>query len=169
MIKIGLGGGCHWCTEGVFQSILGVKRVDQGWISSQGSDTSFSEGIVVRFDPVLISLETIIEIHLITHSSQSDHGMRSKYRSAVYTFNDQQTQNVKEILFSLQEKSSRNYITQVLNFSKFKLNDEHYLDYYYKNPKAPFCQRYVVPKLKKLYKTHESNIDSLKVGLIDKS
>jgi peptide methionine sulfoxide reductase MsrA len=28
--KIGLGGGCHWCTEGVFESLIGVTKVNQG-------------------------------------------------------------------------------------------------------------------------------------------
>tara|TARA_B100000795_G_scaffold173674_1_gene130984 strand:- start:4871 stop:5212 length:342 start_codon:yes stop_codon:yes gene_type:complete len=33
-IKIGLGGGCHWCTEAVFMSLKGVRSVRQGWIAS---------------------------------------------------------------------------------------------------------------------------------------
>ena len=32
--KLGLGGGCHWCTEAVFQSLVGVERVRQGFITS---------------------------------------------------------------------------------------------------------------------------------------
>ena len=82
--KIGLGGGCHWCTEGVFESLLGVSKVNQGWIASSGENSDFSEAIEVYFDPVIISLSDLIEIHLYTHASRSNHSMRSKSRSASY-------------------------------------------------------------------------------------
>jgi peptide-methionine (S)-S-oxide reductase len=34
--KIALGGGCHWCTEAVFQSLKGVQKVEQGYVASTG-------------------------------------------------------------------------------------------------------------------------------------
>jgi peptide-methionine (S)-S-oxide reductase len=33
LIKIGFGGGCHWCTESVFQALKGVQKVEQGWFA----------------------------------------------------------------------------------------------------------------------------------------
>lgn len=74
--KIGLGGGCHWCTEGVFESLLGVSKVNQGWIASSGKDSDFSEAVEVYFDPAVISLSDLIEIHLYTHASRSNHSMK---------------------------------------------------------------------------------------------
>ena len=64
LIKIGLGGGCHWCTEAVFQSLKGVARVQQGWIASEGENTAFSEAIIVKYDPKTIDLKTLVAIHL---------------------------------------------------------------------------------------------------------
>ena len=30
--EVGFGGGCHWCTEAVFQALRGVQEVEQGFI-----------------------------------------------------------------------------------------------------------------------------------------
>ena len=98
MDKIGFGGGCHWCTEGVFQSLIGVNHVDQGWISSEVPNDNYSEGVIVNFDPQVISLHVLVEIHLLTHSSTSNHSMRDKYRSAVYTYDQSQAENIHRII-----------------------------------------------------------------------
>ena len=65
--KIGFGGGCHWCTEAVFQAIKGVTKVEQGYISSSTPHSSLSEGVIVHFNPSLVSLEMLIAIHVHTH------------------------------------------------------------------------------------------------------
>ena len=64
MEQIGFGGGCHWCTEGVFQSLLGVENVQQGWISSLGEYSEYSEAVIVSFNEEVIALEELIKIHL---------------------------------------------------------------------------------------------------------
>ncbi len=49
-------GGCHWCTEGIFQCLKGVKFVDQGWIASNGANAVFSEGVLIQYDSTIIDL-----------------------------------------------------------------------------------------------------------------
>ena len=78
--RIAFGGGCHWCTEAVYNSIKGILSVEQGFVASEGEDSSFSEAVIVRYDPINISLEDLILIHLHTHKSTSNHSMRKKYR-----------------------------------------------------------------------------------------
>ena len=157
--KIGLGGGCHWCTEGIFQSLIGVEHVDQGWIKSEGENDAFSEAVIVTYDPNEISLETLIEIHILTHSSTSEHSMRGKYRSAVYIFDEKQGEDTQMILDRLNTARKEKMITQVLPFVDFKRNTEDLLNYYQTRPDAPFCKRYIEPKLRKLLETHGKQIN----------
>lgn len=152
MDKIGFGGGCHWCTEAIYQSLNGVERADQGWISSSAPHNSLSEGVLVSFDPNQIDLNTLISIHLYTHSCTSVHSMRKKYRSAVYTYSEEQGIEASNSIRSIQNEFDKPIITQVLPFNAFKINRESYLDYYYKNPNSPFCITHITPKLDLLMK-----------------
>lgn len=151
MNKIGLGGGCHWCTEAIFQQVPGVRKVEQGWIGSIAPHEHKSEGVIVTFDDS-ISLETLIHIHLQTHSSTCEHAFRKKYRSAIYYLDEETHQRSEEYLAALE---SNRLITQVLPLVRFEANQEKYLDYYAKNPDAPFCQRYITPKIEVVRKLVE--------------
>ena len=51
MAKVGFGGGCHWCTEGVFQALRGVTQVDQGFLQSVAPADTWAEGVIVTFEP----------------------------------------------------------------------------------------------------------------------
>lgn len=150
--KVGLGGGCHWCTEGVFSVIKGVQKIDQGWIASEPPYDSLSEGIIVYYDPKVINLSDLILIHLHTHACTSNHSMRGKYRSAIYTFNHSDLTNSKEELIEFESRFENPIITQVIPYSSFKSSSETYQNYYQKNPEKPFCQTYITPKINQLMK-----------------
>jgi peptide-methionine (S)-S-oxide reductase len=148
MIKqIGFGGGCHWCTEGVFQSLIGIVSVQQGWISSFNENESLSEAVIVEFNEELITLSDLIEIHLYTHASTSNHSFRKKYRSAVYAFDLEQKTTCEELIDKFQLDFEKKIITKVLLFNAFKLNKEEHLNYLYTKEDNPFCKTYIHPKL----------------------
>lgn len=167
--KIGFGGGCHWCTEGVFQSLQGIIKVEQGWISSFELNDTLSEGVIVYFDPQKISLKVLVEIHLHTHSSTSSHSMRSKYRSAVYAFSDQQQKEVELYLQEIQPDFELKIITQSLKFNSFKPNTESFINYLYKNPEKQFCKRYIHPKIQFLLTHYGKNVDQSKTAFLTNS
>jgi peptide-methionine (S)-S-oxide reductase len=151
MNKLGFGGGCHWCTEAVFQSLNGVVEVQQGWIASTPPNQEFSEAVIVHFDDT-ISLEALVEIHLLTHSSTNNHTMRKKYRSAVYYFSETDHDIIKNKIERLSLAHDVFYITESLPFKDFKMNSDTLLNYYLKNKTAPFCENYINPKLELIRK-----------------
>ena len=141
-----LGGGCHWCTEAVFESLKGVTNVDQGWASSSGEYSEYSEAVMLSVNISKISVKTVLEAHLLTHSSTANHSMRNKYRSAVYVNNAEQASQVERCLFELSSNFDKPLVTKILSLKKFKSNSQYH-NYYYQNPNRGFCQRYISPKL----------------------
>ncbi|AXP80012.1 Peptide methionine sulfoxide reductase MsrA [Mariniflexile rhizosphaerae] len=162
--KIALGGGCHWCTEAVFQSLLGIEKVEQGYVASIDENASFSEAVIVHFKPEIISLETLVEIHLYTHKSTSNHSMRTKYRSAIYTFSEAQNQQSKAIINNFQKEFDNKLITKVYPFHSFKASRDDIQNYYIKNPEKPFCETFINPKLKLVLErfSKQANMEKLK-------
>jgi peptide-methionine (S)-S-oxide reductase len=157
--KIGFGGSCHWCTEAIFLSLKGVAAVKQGWIASDGQNSTFSEAVIVEFDLNTISLQTLIAVHLYTHSCTVNHSMRAKYRSAIYTFNEGQATAAQNAIEALQPEFEGVIITKVIPFKRFRLNSDNYLNYYYSNPGKPFCQNIVNPKLRVLLARFSNEAD----------
>ncbi len=72
----------------------------------------------------------------------------------MYWFRDEQESAFAKALLILQSDFSKPIITKALPLVTFKLNDESFLDYFKRNPEAPFCTRYIHPKLEKLQKEY---------------
>ena len=147
MEKIGFGGGCHWCTEGVFQALRGVLHVDQGFIQSEAPSDAWAEGVVVSFDPTTISVATLAEVHLRTHSAKTSYSPIERYRSAIYTFAANQHHESARIVAEFARNSGGTARTLVLPFLGFRPSEERYQNSYRTDPDRPFCRRYIDPKL----------------------
>ncbi|AUP80192.1 peptide-methionine (S)-S-oxide reductase [Flavivirga eckloniae] len=165
--KIVLGGGCHWCTEAVFQSLIGVDKVEQGYVASINENNNFSEAVIVHFNSELMPLKTLIEVHLYTHKSTSNHSMRSKYRSAVYTFSESQMEESENIIKGFQEDFENKLITKIYPFQSFKPSREAIQNYYQKDPNKPFCKTFIAPKLRFLLQRFSHQVNPSKVRHVE--
>ncbi len=132
-------------------------------MASTDGNSEFSEAVVVYFDAAKISLGVLIEIHLHTHKSTSNHSMRSKYRSAVYTFSETQKHEAKSQLELLQFQFQNTLVTQVLPFNRFKASRVQIQNYYYSNPEKPFCESFINPKLQILLMKFSKHTDHNKL------
>ncbi len=146
-VRIGFGGGCHWCTEAVFTALRGVQSVGQGFICAPEPDDSYSEAVDILYHPSDIPLEVLVEIHLRTHASTSNHKMRGKYRSAIYVHSDEQATKVSTILKAAQSGFEEPLVTRILRHMDFRQSDQRFQNYYERNASGPFCTRYIDPKL----------------------
>lgn len=132
-------------------TLYGVSSVKQGFIKSEPPNDSFSEAVIVNYDTALIGLNELIEVHLRTHASSSQHSMREVYRSAIYTFDDVQSNECALQIIRLQRNSEQPVVTQILRYSDFKISRDKYWNYYYNDKTRPFCRTYIEPKIELLH------------------
>ena len=128
----------------------GVHRVEQGWIASSSPYEGPSEAVIVHYDPKIITLSVLLDVHLQTHSATGAHSFRGKYRSAVYYYCEDQRKAAESILQKLSRKFDDPLVTKVLPFVKFTASLPEHRDYYRTDPERPFCRRYIKPKLERL-------------------
>ena len=90
--------------------------------------------------------------------------MRTKYRSGIYTFSEEQEQQSEAIINNLQMEFGNKIITKVYPFHSFKSSREAIQNYYQKNPDKPFCKMFINPKMKLLLDRFSkyTNADTLK-------
>ncbi len=72
-----LGGGCFWCTEGIFKALQGVQSVVPGYCGGHvehptyeqvcSKQTGHIEVVKVEFDPSVISYRDLLEVFFLTH------------------------------------------------------------------------------------------------------
>lgn len=116
-------------------------------MASVAPNDAFSEAVIVYYDPEVISAEDLIAVHLETHAATKEHGLRHRYRSAVYAFSEKDASRFEEILKRLADDFTEPLITRVYPFVDFKPSLPEHQDYYRTDPERPFCVRFIAPKL----------------------
>lgn len=164
MAKAIFGGGCFWCTEGIFKEIKGVKEVISGYsggIVENPTDnqvyagyTGHAESIQLTFDPKVIGYKDLLYIFFKTHDPTSlnrqGYDVGNEYRSIVFYNSEKQKLIAEEIKEELQKDYTSQIVTQIVPFENFYPAEDYHQDFYKKNPNKPYCTLVIDPKIQKL-------------------
>ena len=161
-------GGCFWCTEAVFERVIGVTDVVSGYTDgSQESptyrqvsygETDHTEAILIYYDPKVVSYASLIEIFFATHNptqlNRQGPDVGKQYRSGVYFRTDVEKKAALDHIAKLDKsgKYGKKIVTEVKAFDKFWLAEKYHQDYYEINPGNPYIINIAVPKVKKFKK-----------------
>jgi peptide-methionine (S)-S-oxide reductase len=161
-----LGGGCFWCTEAVFNSIIGVLKVEPGYSGGRPEDANYvrvstgrtghAEVVQVTFDPNVISLREVLEIYFATHDpttlNQQGADVGPQYRSVVFYHDEVQKRIAEEIIEKLdsERKWENPIVTKVELYAAFYRAEDNHLEYYERNRNQPYCRLVIDPKILKL-------------------
>ncbi len=163
-----LGGGCFWCLDAVFARLRGVDSVISGYSGGGTSNPSYrdicegntghAEVVQVSFDPAIIGYRDILEIFFAIHDpttpDRQGNDTGTQYRSVIFTHSDEQARIATETIAALGAAHlySDPIVTEVLPAAPFYPAEDYHQDFFANNPRQPYCQAVVTPKLAKFAK-----------------
>jgi len=163
-----LAGGCFWCTEAVFNDVIGVTKVESGYIGGSvpnptykqvcGGDTGHAEAIRVTFDTDQISTGEILDIFLATHDptqlNRQGNDIGTQYRSAIFPHSEEQKAEAEAAIARASGDWPAPIVTTIEPLSDWYPAEDYHQEYWQgEGQRNPYCLAVIPPKLRKLRKS----------------
>jgi peptide-methionine (S)-S-oxide reductase len=171
-----LAGGCFWCTEATLQKLRGVHAIIPGYAASKVENPSYeavctgrtgaAEAIQITFDPSVISYEKLLEIfwhiHDPTTLNRQGNDVGTQYRSGIYYQNEEQKQTALASKAALEKSGSYKdpVVTEIVPFTNFYPAEDYHKNYYERNRFQPYCMFVIDPKVRKVLKEYQKEIEA---------
>ena len=164
-----LAGGCFWCTEAVFEHVMGVEKVISGYAGGDAASahydtvsagrTSHAESIEITFDPARITYGQLLKVffsvaHDPTQKNRQGPDYGKQYRSAIFYKDAEQKRIAEAYIAQLGEAKAfkQPIVTEVAELKAFYPAEEYHQDFVKRNPYHPYVMANALPKLDKLRK-----------------
>lgn len=168
-----LAGGCFWCTEAVFGDVIGVSRVESGYIGGTvadptykqvcGGNTGHAEAIRISFDPDAIGYGELLDIFFATHDptqlNRQGNDVGTQYRSAVFPHSPEQEAAARAAIQRAQADLPKPIVTTVEPLSEWYPAEDYHQEYWEgEGQRNPYCLAIIPPKLQKLRKSFAARL-----------
>jgi len=161
-----LGGGCFWCLDAVFLRLKGVESVVSGYCGGKTTNPSYrdicegnsghAEVVQVRFDPAQLGYADLLEVFFAIHDpttlNRQGNDVGTQYRSVIFTHSAEQAASAAVAVAAQGAAHGVPVVTEVLPVPTFYPAEDYHQDYFANNPRQPYCQAVVAPKLAKFLK-----------------
>jgi peptide-methionine (S)-S-oxide reductase len=171
-----LAGGCFWCTEAVFNDVIGVSAVESGYIGGHvvnptykavcGGDTGHAEAIRVTFDPDAVSYGELLDLFLATHDptqlNRQGGDVGTQYRSAVFPHSAEQEEEARRAIARAGADWPDPIVTTIEPLGTWWPAEGYHQDYWAgEGQRNPYCLAVIPPKLAKLRKSFAARTKSV--------
>ena len=173
-----LAGGCFWCTEAVFNDVIGVKHVESGYIGGETEDptykqvcsgrTGHAEAVKVVFDADTISYAEILDMFMGTHDptqlNRQGNDVGTQYRSAIFPLDDTQRAEAEAAIERANEAQGGKVVTTIegqdegVRSTWYPAEDYHQEYWQGEGQRNPYCMALIPPKLMKLRKSFADKV-----------
>jgi len=161
-------GGCFWCTEAVFADVIGVEKVESGYIGGSvanptykqvcGGDTGHAEAIRVTFDSDQVRYADLLDIFFATHDptqlNRQGNDVGTQYRSALFPATPDQREEAQAAIERASADWPKPIVTTIEPASHWYPAEDYHQEYWDgEGQRNPYCLAVIPPKLAKLRKS----------------
>lgn len=170
-----VAGGCFWCTEAVFNDVIGVGKVESGYIGGHVPDptykqvcsgnTGHAEAIRVTFDSAQSSYADLLDIFFATHDptqlNRQGNDVGTQYRSAIFPLDAVQQVEAEAAMSRNQANWPAPIVTTVEEATTWYPAEDYHQEYWSgEGQRNPYCLAVIPPKLQKLRKSFAARVKS---------
>ena len=166
--------GCFWCSEHVFEAVVGVNEVISGYAGGTTKNPSYeqvgsnstghAEAIAVYYDPKVISFAELVNVFFAsqdpTTPNQQGPDRGSSYRSIAFYKNAEQKKIIEDKIKELTANNvfANPIVTEMKPITEFYEAEEYHQDYVKLNPNQPYVKGVSVPRYNKFKKTYKGKL-----------
>lgn len=168
-----LAGGCFWCVEAVFQDLIGVERLESGYIGGHvpdptykqvcGGDTGHAEALRVTYDSDQITYGDLLDIFFATHDptqlNRQGNDIGTQYRSAIFPLDATQRAEAEAAITRAQADWPAPIVTTIEDATTWYPAEDYHQQYWNGEGQGnPYCLAVIPPKLAKLRKSYQARV-----------
>jgi peptide-methionine (S)-S-oxide reductase len=168
-----LAGGCFWCTEAVFNDVIGITKVESGYTGGTvakptykqvcGGDTGHAEAIRVTYDPDQLSYDDLLDIFFATHDptqlNRQGNDVGTQYRSAIFPHSPEQEEAARRGIERAQADRAEPIVTTIERRGEWYPAEDYHQDYWSgEGQRNPYCLAVIPPKIQKLRKSFQNRV-----------
>jgi len=166
-------GGCFWCTEAVFNDVIGVQKVESGYIGGRVAEptykqvcsgtTGHAEAIRVTYDSDQIRYDDLLDIFFATHDptqlNRQGNDVGTQYRSAVFPQSPEEEAAVLAAIVRAQPDWPAPIVTTIEHENQWWPAEDYHQQYWEgEGQRNPYCLAVIPPKLRKLRKSFANRL-----------
>ncbi|WP_347302994.1 peptide-methionine (S)-S-oxide reductase MsrA [Croceibacterium sp. TMG7-5b_MA50] len=168
-----LAGGCFWCTEAVFNDVVGVSGVESGYIGGTvasptykqvcSGTTGHAEAVRVTYDPAVISYAQVLDMFMETHDpsqlNRQGNDVGTQYRSAIFPLDDAQRAEAEAAIGRWNAGHGTMAVTTIEGPAEWYPAEDYHQNYWEsEGQRNPYCLAVIPPKLAKLRKSFADRV-----------
>lgn len=172
MEKFVVAGGCFWCLDAVYRTLIGVSDVVSGYTGGAIANPSYeavcsgttghAEAVEVTFDPAVIPADIILDVFFSLHDprqlNRQGADVGTQYRSAMFYVGDEQ----RELFEAARDRGSVAWegeaVTTIEALGDYYPAEQYHQDFFAKNPGQGYCLAVALPKVNKIRKSYAEYI-----------